>query len=106
MPTIEDLGKQVKIRYPGVYDDLDDIELGQKTKTKFPDAYSDFSDTEAPEEQQGFLTRLQERTQERFEADKARVSATESGEQTGLESFFNQQDREQDFWEILLAKQQ
>src|SRR5574337_47839 len=44
MPTVEDLGRAVKAKYPGQYDDLADAELGQKVKGKFPGAYDDFSD--------------------------------------------------------------
>lgn len=42
MPTIEDLGKKVKARFPGEYDDLSDVEVGKKIKSKYPDAYQDF----------------------------------------------------------------
>ena len=44
MPTIEDLGKKVKEKYPGQYDDLSDMDLGKKVKEKYPDAYKDFAD--------------------------------------------------------------
>lgn len=42
--TIEDLGKKVKAKYAGVYDDLPDEEVGKRVKQKFPSAYSDFRD--------------------------------------------------------------
>lgn len=42
--TIEDLGKKVKAKYPGQYDDLADGELGRRVKAKFPGAYDDFAD--------------------------------------------------------------
>src|SRR5574337_95629 len=48
MPTVEDLGKAVKAKYPGQYDDLADAELGQKVKGKFPGAYDDFADVAPP----------------------------------------------------------
>jgi hypothetical protein len=49
MPTVLDLGKLVKAKYPGQYDDLSDYEVGQKVKAKFPTQYADFTD--APEAQ-------------------------------------------------------
>jgi hypothetical protein len=42
--TINDLGRLVKSKYPGQYDDLNDDELGRKIKAKFPGSYDDFSD--------------------------------------------------------------
>lgn len=42
MPTIEDLGQQVKAKYPGVYDDLPNADLGLRIQKKFPGAYDDF----------------------------------------------------------------
>lgn len=42
--TISDLGKLVKGKYPGQYDDLSDADLGQKIKAKFPGAYDDFAE--------------------------------------------------------------
>ena len=32
MADIRELGKKIKAKYPGVYDDLDDGDLGKKTK--------------------------------------------------------------------------
>ncbi len=43
MPTITDLGQEIKQKHPGAYDDLDDAELGRKVKAKYPeyDGYED-----------------------------------------------------------------
>lgn len=38
------LGRRVKNKYPGVYDDLPDGVVGQKVKAKFPGAYDDYVD--------------------------------------------------------------
>lgn len=47
MPTVIDLGKRVKSKYPGQYDDLSDLDLGRKVKSKYSE-YADFDDvTEA-----------------------------------------------------------
>jgi hypothetical protein len=48
MATLNDLGKKVKAKYPGQYDDMSDIELGRRTKAKYPQDYADFSGA-APE---------------------------------------------------------
>lgn len=45
--TIIDLGKKVKAKYPGQYDDLPDDEVGRRVKAKFPGAYDDFADVTA-----------------------------------------------------------
>ena len=42
--TIMDLGRKVKAKYPGQYDDMDDGEVGRRVKSKYPGAYDDFSD--------------------------------------------------------------
>lgn len=42
--TIIDLGRKVKAKYPGQYDDLSDDEVGRKVKSKFPGQYDDFTD--------------------------------------------------------------
>ncbi len=42
--TITDLGRKVKAKYPGQYDDLADDEVGRRVKTKFPGSYDDFTD--------------------------------------------------------------
>lgn len=47
MATIEDLGRKVKAKYPGQYDDLPDMEVGRRVKAKFPGAYDDFTDAPA-----------------------------------------------------------
>jgi hypothetical protein len=46
--TIIDLGKKVKAKYPGQYDDLPDAEVGTRVKAKYPGAYDDFSDAKTP----------------------------------------------------------
>jgi hypothetical protein len=38
---ISDLGRKVKAKYPGVYDDLPDAEVGRRVRAKYPE-YSDF----------------------------------------------------------------
>src|SRR5579863_1534606 len=43
--TVEDLGRMVKSKYPGQYDDLGDADLGRKVRTKYPGSYDDFVDT-------------------------------------------------------------
>lgn len=48
MATIIDLGRLVKAKYPGQYEDLTDYEVGQKVKTKFPTQYNDFVDAPEP----------------------------------------------------------
>ena len=45
MPDVVLLGRRVKDKYPGVYDDIPDGVLGRKVKAKFPGAYDDFTDT-------------------------------------------------------------
>ncbi len=47
-PTITDLGKKVKTKFPGQYDDLPDDEVGRRVKAKHPGAYDDFADTSKP----------------------------------------------------------
>lgn len=42
--TITDLGKKVKAKHPGQYDDLPDDEVGRRVKAKFPGDYDDFED--------------------------------------------------------------
>lgn len=44
MPSIIDLGQKVKLKYPGMYDDLSDQDVGVRVKTKYPTEYADFSD--------------------------------------------------------------
>lgn len=43
--TVGDLGRKVKAKYPGAYDDLSDDDLGRKFKAKYPGSYDDFVDT-------------------------------------------------------------
>ena len=47
MPTLQELGQRVKAKYPGQYDDLDDVSLARKVQVKFPGQYDDFTDTQA-----------------------------------------------------------
>jgi len=51
MPDIKELGRKVKAKYPGKYDDLADDDLGRRVKLKYPGAYDDFTDapTRQPE---------------------------------------------------------
>src|SRR5262245_59170987 len=44
MPDVVQLGRKVKAKYPGVYDDLPDGVVGQRVKAKYPGAYDDFTD--------------------------------------------------------------
>lgn len=46
MPDVIELGRRVKAKYPGEYDDLSDADLGAKVKAKHPE-YSDFTDVQA-----------------------------------------------------------
>lgn len=41
------LGRTVKAKYPGAYDDLTDEDVGRRVKAKYPGAYDDFTDTAA-----------------------------------------------------------
>ncbi len=43
MPTIIELGQQVKAKYPQ-YKDMDDAELGRSVKAKYPGSYDDYLD--------------------------------------------------------------
>lgn len=45
--SLADLGRAVKARYPGSYDDMDDASLAKAVKAKYPGAYDDFSDAPA-----------------------------------------------------------
>jgi hypothetical protein len=61
MPDVAELGRKVKAKYPGVYDDLDDGDLGRRVKAKYPGAYDDFTDAPAAQpaaEGPGFFQRL------------------------------------------------
>lgn len=44
MPDINELGRKVKAKYPGQYDDLADADVGRKVKLKYPGQYDDFTD--------------------------------------------------------------
>lgn len=46
MPTIDELGKRVKDKYPGEYDQLTDAEVGRRIKQKYPGVYDQFTETE------------------------------------------------------------
>lgn len=48
MATVSDLGRRIKAKYPGIYDDLPDDEVGRRIKTKYPESYGDFSDRPSP----------------------------------------------------------
>lgn len=48
MATLAELGQKVKTKYPGQYDDMDDVSLAQKIQSKFPGQYDDFMETRAP----------------------------------------------------------
>lgn len=48
MPTISDLGKLVKSKHPGAYDDIPDADLGQRIKAKYPGSYDDFQGLASP----------------------------------------------------------
>jgi hypothetical protein len=43
MKTVIDLGREIKKKYPGKYDDMSDVELGRAIKAKYPQ-YSDYED--------------------------------------------------------------
>jgi hypothetical protein len=45
MPTVADLGRLVKAKHPGAYNDIADAELGRRVQAKYPGSYSDFSDS-------------------------------------------------------------
>lgn len=57
MATIQELGQKVKLKYPGSYDDLDDIELGQRIKQKYPGSYDDFTDITIEAPKRSFLSK-------------------------------------------------
>jgi hypothetical protein len=44
MPTVEDLGREIKARHPGEYDDLSDIEVGRRKKARFPGQFDHYID--------------------------------------------------------------
>ena len=55
--TTTDLGKLVKSKYPGQYDDLPDQEVGVRVKTKFPGSYDDFQDEKDTPQSGNWATR-------------------------------------------------
>ena len=61
MPDTVQLGRKVKNKYPGVYDDIPDGVLGQKVKAKYPGAYDDFVDATytPPQEPEGMFSSFQ-----------------------------------------------
>lgn len=44
MKTIRELGRRIKLKTPGAYDDLSDEEVGRLAKAKHPGAYDDYVD--------------------------------------------------------------
>jgi hypothetical protein len=50
-PDVRELGRRVKAKYPGAYDDLTDEDLGRRVKAKYPGAYDDFTDTPAADKE-------------------------------------------------------
>jgi hypothetical protein len=45
---VADLGRKVKAKYPGAYDDMPDDAVGRAVKAKYPGAYDDFTDGGPP----------------------------------------------------------
>lgn len=58
MADIRELGKRVKQKHPGEYDDLDDADLGKRVKAKFPGEYDDFTDAPEPKSVGGFASNV------------------------------------------------
>ncbi len=81
MPTIIDLGQKVKQKYPGVYDDLSDVEVGQKVKQKYPGSYDDFTDTPQTPQNKNIFRKVGEAVAQPFA--KAGVQAYNLAEGTG-----------------------
>jgi hypothetical protein len=50
-PTVADLGRLAKRKYPGSYDDISDAELGRLVKKKYPGSYENFLDIPATQAQ-------------------------------------------------------
>jgi hypothetical protein len=50
-PDVRELGRRVKAKYPGAYDDLTDEDVGRRVKAKYPGAYDDFTDTPAADKE-------------------------------------------------------
>lgn len=45
MPTLIDLGKKIRKKYPGEFDDLDDLELGRQIKAANPGKYDKYEES-------------------------------------------------------------
>jgi hypothetical protein len=43
MPTVKDLGRKIKKKYPGRYDDMPSEEVGMLVKQKYPGQYDDYT---------------------------------------------------------------
>ena len=50
MLRVSDLGRAVKQKFPGAYDDLEDADLGRRVRAKYP-AYSDYEDEQDKDEE-------------------------------------------------------
>ena len=44
MKTVKDLGRLIKKKYPGSYDDLSDEDVGRLVKAQYPGDYNDFEE--------------------------------------------------------------
>jgi hypothetical protein len=51
MPTVIDLGKLVKAKYPSAYKDMSDYDVGVRVKKKYASEYADFADAPSPQVQ-------------------------------------------------------
>jgi hypothetical protein len=78
--TVTDLGKLVKSKYPGQYDDLDDAVLGKMIKAKYPTDYSDFVEEAAKKAAGGtaFLAGATERMKETMAGVKSMATSLAS----------------------------
>lgn len=45
MPTLEDLGNELRAKYPQAYGDKDALDLGRRAKAKYPDKYAQYTDS-------------------------------------------------------------
>lgn len=48
MNTVNELGRRVKLKYPGKYDNLSDAEVGRRVKSQYPGKYDEFIDEVEP----------------------------------------------------------
>lgn len=97
MATIEDLGKKVKAKFPGQYDDMADADLGKKVKAKYPDAYKDFTEKrplfsgstgEVAKKARVNLANLQgETTKANYEQDISNIKGKAVGEAAAMAPF-------------------